>query len=139
MQRVLKPCYHDPGGFLYPCSSHILGKRLSQRPETTLITFLYIKVFIPKYFSLSSCIMLIKGFWDLYWGLMDKGRFPLCVYIVGRTPSPWNQLIQFEVRFQSLGPTLSRGEQGVKNNYMTRLQITQFSLILNEYEIQHFN
>ena len=43
MQRVLKSCYRDSRGFLYPFNLHSLVKSLSQ--------FFYIKIFIPTWFT----------------------------------------------------------------------------------------
>ena len=67
--QLLKSCYHDPVGHLYPCNSHVLGNRLSQHPETiliilkSLININHVKVFIPTYFVFSSCIILTKSCW----------------------------------------------------------------------------
>ena len=38
---VWKSYHHDTGAYLYPGNSHIMGKSLSQHPETRLIILLY--------------------------------------------------------------------------------------------------
>ena len=55
---LLKACYYDPGGQFYPRNSHILGKRLSQHPETILIIFAILKYLYPHillFFPAASC------------------------------------------------------------------------------------